>query len=376
MSANAGTRGAPGAGAPAPSTATGPSQVPAERAAHTAPALSAPPVAVHRHWAVAALARGFALFIGCFTLVSVYGSVRHAHVDFTIWWVAVPGGGRIAGGVLLVLFAAALLGNAVAPRMRPWRRWPTIGLSVAFAAITAWNGVGFYRSWHAGVIRPTIPLPLSFVVCALLVFVAWAALRPPAPRRRRFAAAIVLVVTAAACVLIFPVAQVFFFGKTDYRRPADVAVVFGAQVHGNGVASTSLNDRMNTAIQLYKRGLVKRLIVSGGVGESGFNEAIVMRDLAKKAGVPGKAIVVDSMGVNTGATVTDTVPFFGEDGWRRILAVSQFYHLPRIKLAYQRAGWNVLTVPSGTSSPIPQTPYSVVREIPAFWVYYLRAVFS
>ncbi len=218
-------------------------------------------------------------------------------------------------------------------------------------------------------------MPLSFVVCALLVFVAWAALRPPAPRRRRLLAAAVLVAVAAACVLLFPVAQVFFFGKTDYRRPADVAVVFGAQVHGSGVASTSLNDRMTTAIQLYKDHLVRRLLVSGGVGESGFNEAIVMRDIAVKAGVPARDVAVDSNGVSTNATVADTVPFFGADGWTRILAVSQFYHLPRIKLAYQRAGWNVLTVPAGTSSPIPQTPYSVVREIPAFWVYYLEAVF-
>jgi uncharacterized SAM-binding protein YcdF (DUF218 family) len=73
--------------------------------------------------------------------------------------------------------------------------------------------------------------------------------------------------------------------------------------------------------------------------------------------------------------VADTVPFFGEDGWTRVLAVSQYYHLPRIKLAYQRAGWDVLTVPAGTSTPIPQTPTFVAREIPAFWVYYLRAVF-
>ena len=131
-----------------------------------------------------------------------------------------------------MLVAAALLGYAAAPRMRPWRRWPTVGLVLAFAAITAWNGVGFYLAWRAGEIRPGVPVPLSFVVCAALVFIAWAALRPPAPRRRRLAAAAVLVAIAAACVLLFPVAQVFFFGKTDYRRPADAVVVFGAQVHG------------------------------------------------------------------------------------------------------------------------------------------------
>jgi vancomycin permeability regulator SanA len=284
--------------------------------------------------------------------------------------------GRVAGGALLVLLAAALLGYAAAPRMAPWRRLPTVGLVLAFAAVTAWNGAEFYRVWRDGLMEPGVPVPLSFVVCAVLVFVAWAALRPPAPRRRRLLAAAVLLATALACLLAFPVAQVVFYGNTDYRRAADAVVVFGAQVHADGHPSTSLKDRMTTAVALYRDGLVDYLVVSGGVGESGFNEAIVMRDLAVEEGVPAERVVVDSNGVNTDATVRGTVPFFGADGWTRVLAVSQFYHLPRIKLAYQRAGWDVLTVPAGTSTPIPQTPTFVAREIPAFWLYYLRAVFG
>src|SRR5690606_10496208 len=116
----------------------------------------------------------------------------------------------------------------------------------------------------------------------------------------------------------FPVAQVIFFGKTDYRRAADAVVVFGAQVHNDGHPSTSLNDRMSTAVDLYRAGLVHYVIVSGGVGESGFNEAIVMRDMAVEDGVPAERVVVDSNGVNTDATVNDTVPFFGDDGWKRV----------------------------------------------------------
>ena len=375
MSADAGLRGAPGAGAPAPLPAAGAAQAPAAPVSSAAPALKAPPAERRRAWAVAAVARGLALFIGGFTLVSVYGSLRRVHADFTIWWVSVPAVGRVVAGALLVLVAVALLGYVVAPRMRPWRRWPTVGLTLVFAAVTVWNGVDFYLAWRDGDLRPGLPVPLSFLVCALLVFIAWAALRPPAPGRRRLTAAAVLVVTAAACTLLFPVAQVFFFGRSDYRRSADAVVVFGAQVHEDGRPSTSLRDRMTTAVELYKDGLVKRVIVSGGVGDSGYNEALVMRGMAVDAGVPKTRVVVDSNGISTNATVADTVPFFGEDGWTRILAVSQFYHLPRVKLAYQRVGWNVFTVPAGTSSPIPQTPRLVVREIPAFWVYYLEAVF-
>ena len=263
---------------------------------------------------------------------------------------------------------------AVAPRMAAWRRWLTLGLCAAFAAMAVLNMVDFYRVWQRGLIRPGVPVPLSLLVALALGFVAWAALRPPAQPRRRWPAAAVLVAAALVCVLAFPLLQIWFFGFTDYRRPADLAVVFGAQVHQRGVPSVSLSDRMTTAEQLYRQGLVKRIIVSGGVGQTGYNEALVMRDMALAAGVPRRALIVDSNGVNTEATVRDTVPFFTTpQGRARVLAVSQFYHLPRIKLAYQRAGWNVLTVPSGLGDR-GIIARMVAREVPAFWVYYLRAV--
>jgi len=329
-----------------------------------------------RHWLPAAVARGLALFVGCFTLLSVVGAARSEALDATIWWVAVPFAPRLVSAALLAAVGVAFVAYAVAPCMRPWRRWPALVLFAFFAAVAAYNAVDFYLVWRAGDIAPRVPAPLSLFIAGLLVFVTWAAARAPAPKLRRWAAAAVLVATAAVCVVAFPLSQVLFFGTTDYRRAADVAVVFGAQVHDNGAPSTSLRDRMDTAIALYKDRLVKKVLVSGGVGDSGYNEALVMRDMALKAGVHREDVIVDSSGVNTEATVRNSIPFFAIRPPSRVLAVSQFYHLPRIKLAYQRAGWNVLTVPAGTSTPIKETPRLVLREVPAFWVYYLRAIFG
>ena len=44
-----------------------------------------------------------------------------------------------------------------------------------------------------------------------------------------------------------------------------------------------------------------------------------------------------------------------------------------LQIAYQRLGYDVITVPS-RAHRIPQTTRLVLREIPAFWVYYLRDV--
>ena len=55
-------------------------------------------------------------------------------------------------------------------------------------------------------------------------------------------------------------------------------------------------------------------------------------------------------------------------------AVSHFYHLPRIKMAYQRAGIEVYTVPARETRTLLKLPQFVAREVAAFWFYYARAL--
>ncbi len=95
---------------------------------------------------------------------------------------------------------------------------------------------------------------------------------------------------------------------------------------------------------------------------------------AVRLGVDTADISLDSQGINTAATVANTLPMIRSAGEKRVLVVSQFYHLPRLKLAYHAAGLEVYTVPARKSRPILQTPYLVAREIPAFWLYWGKAL--
>ncbi len=56
----------------------------------------------------------------------------------------------------------------------------------------------------------------------------------------------------------------------------------------------------------------------------------------------------------------------------RVLAVSHAYHLPRVKLAYRRQGWDVYTVPARETRTLRQMPFLTVREVAALWAYYFR----
>jgi len=174
-------------------------------------------------------------------------------------------------------------------------------------------------------------------------------------------------------VTLFPLAQIGFFGTSDYRAKADAAVVFGARVFDNGVLSPSLRDRVVTGVDLYKAGLVHKLVMSGGLEANGIDETVAMRGAAVKAGVPASAILLDPKGLDTDATVRNTSAIFQREGIRGVLAVSQGYHLPRVKLAYLAAGLDVRTVPAKEIEPIWKTPIFIARELPAFWQYWLRA---
>jgi uncharacterized SAM-binding protein YcdF (DUF218 family) len=164
-------------------------------------------------------------------------------------------------------------------------------------------------------------------------------------------------------------AQISLFGLTDYRRPADLIVVFGARANADGTASDALADRVRTGCALYRAGLAPRLFFSGGPGAGSVDEPEAMQRLARTLGVPDQAIVLDPQGINTESTVRNTMSLVPKPP--RILAVSHFYHLPRIKMTFQRYGAEVWTVPSDNSVPW-QMPFNIVREDVAFWAYYLR----
>jgi vancomycin permeability regulator SanA len=314
-----------------------------------------------------------ALFFGLFALLNLLGELRVHGFDENIWWLDLRPLPTAATAIVLGLAGLLLVCWALRPAVAPWRRIATVVTAAALGLVALYNGAEFYRVWQRGQVRPWMPLPLSFVWALLLLCIAWAAARPAPARRSRWTPLLVPAVVVA-CGVAFPLAQQVFFGKTTYVHPTQVTVVFGAQVHSDGHASVCLVDRVRTAADLYKAGLTQRLLMSGaqGAGEP-VNETKVMRDLAISFGVPASAITLDPNGINTDATVRDTVPLLRAAGDRQVAVVSDFFHLPRVKLAYQRLGYDVVTVPS-RAHRIPQTTQLVLREIPAFWVYYLRAV--
>jgi uncharacterized SAM-binding protein YcdF (DUF218 family) len=94
-----------------------------------------------------------------------------------------------------------------------------------------------------------------------------------------------------------------------------------------------------------------------------------MKRIARDCGVAEDAIVMDQNGLSTWHTARNLAARFGPT--TRVLAVSHGYHLPRVKLAFERAGVEAYTVPARETRTLLRLPWYMTREIAAFWIYYL-----
>ena len=325
-----------------------------------------------------ALARGLAVALGGFALLNVAGELAAPGFDANLWWIDVrPLHGGLRQG-LLVGTAVTLVAFAWAPPARRWSRTAaTLAAGLLMAASLADSG-RFVRLVLEGRIAAELPVPFTLLVSLALGVILAAAWLPRRECRdwERLGGRCMVVATVLACLVGFPLAQMCCFGLTDYRRPADAIVVFGAKVYGTGQPSAALEERIRTGCRLYRDGYAPLLVFSGGPGLGKIHETEAMQNLALELGVPAEAIVLDRAGLSTEKTARNTSALFDRLGVRRVLAVSHFYHLPRIKLSYQRLGRQVYTVPIERIYILPKLPYYMAREIAALWTYYLRPLRS
>lgn len=323
--------------------------------------------------AITSAGRVLALSVGGLALLNLTGDLVRPRFDANLWWIDLRDLPEWGSFPLLWIAALLLTAYGLCPRLRPWRRRLTAVCVSLLALVALWNALTFFWLLHDGEIRAGFPVPFSLLVAAALGIIL-AAILGPAPVRTTMGNWIVGVLVLGCSAVGFPLAQMACFGKTDYRRPADAVVVFGARVYASGRPSDALKDRIRTACELCADGLAKRVVFSGGPGDGDVHETEAMRRMAMELDLPAEMILCDREGLNTQATVRNTVELFRERGFRRVLAVSHFYHLPRIKLAYQRAGFEVYTVPAEESYVLSEMPRYIAREVAALWFYYLRAL--
>ncbi|WP_188208097.1 YdcF family protein [Alkalibacillus aidingensis] len=185
--------------------------------------------------------------------------------------------------------------------------------------------------------------------------------------RRKWVLFIVLMITWFAVHTVVMVID----GVTDDLEKSDVAVVLGNKVERSGEPSDRLQARLDKAVDLYERGYFDHIIVSGGIGEEGFDEADVMRAYLTEKEVPIEKVTTDSNGYNTYMTAENTKSLQEDLDIDSVTVISQYHHLTRTKLAFHKVGFD--QVYSGHAEYVElRDVYSVVREFVAYYAYLFK----
>ncbi len=110
------------------------------------------------------------------------------------------------------------------------------------------------------------------------------------------------------------------------ETPPRIAIVLGAKVWENGEPSDALYDRIVTAVELYRSGRVKKILMSGDNPTENYDEPTAMKATAVKLGVPENAIVLDFAGRRTYDTCYRAKEIFAV---QKAIVVTQEFHQAR-----------------------------------------------
>src|SRR5947209_6847395 len=151
------------------------------------------------------------------------------------------------------------------------------------------------------------------------------------------------------------VVAVALAGAHDEARSAEAIAVLGAAQY-NGRPSPVFRARLDHAAALYQRGLAPVVLVTGGVGSGDtVSESEVGRRYLVKAGLPENAVVALPAGASTFASLTGVARWFAGRDNRKVLLVSDGFHMLRLQILARRLGLVPFTSPA-PNSPIRSNP--------------------
>lgn len=181
---------------------------------------------------------------------------------------------------------------------------------------------------------------------------------------------------AAACVLgwfALTCAHILRQARRDEARPAAAIVVFGAAEY-SGRPSPIYRARLDHAYQLFREGMAPVVITTGGAGrDPTYTEGGVGRDYLRSLGVPDRDLIAETQSSNTAQSAQRVAVIMKTNGLRDCVAVSDAYHVFRVKQMLQGAGVTVYAAPRPGSLPqsFGERSFLVAREAISYMLWRL-----
>jgi uncharacterized SAM-binding protein YcdF (DUF218 family) len=172
--------------------------------------------------------------------------------------------------------------------------------------------------------------------------------------------AIFFALTAAAIVRTSSLEEV---------HPADAIVVFGAAEY-SGHPSPVLRARLDHALELFQRKIAPVVITTGGAAaDPSFSEGGVGHDYLMHHGVPERSLIAETQGRDTSESAVRVAVIMRANGLHSCVAVSDAYHVFRIRKLLEHQGLGpVYVAPRTDSKPHSwtQRTLAVLREAASY----------
>jgi|SRR5579872_2698577 len=201
----------------------------------------------------------------------------------------------------------------------------------------------------------------------------------PVPRHRDRSWLLLLEGLVLAGLFVFLITagiQVAQEGSQRELHSADAIVVFGAAEYA-GHPSPVLRARLDHAFDLYRLGIAPIVITTGGAAsDPSFSEGGVGRDYLQHRGIPERSLIAETQGSDTAQSATRVAVIMRANGLRSCVAVSDAYHVFRIKRLLEHQGIGPVYVsPRPDSRPhgVLQRFYAVLREACSYLLWKLGA---
>jgi len=181
-----------------------------------------------------------------------------------------------------------------------------------------------------------------------------------------------LVTLAIILTILFTAVRIYRYGYNSVDNDADAAVVLGAAVWSNSL-SPVFRERINHAIELYRRGKVRKLIFTGGQGNTNEpTEAAAARTYAMANGIPAQDILVEQTSHTTYENIVNAKQLADTNNLKTVLLVSDPMHMKRAMTMANDIGMQASPSPTQTSRY--KTWRTQVSELTRETFYYLGYV--
>ncbi|MCF4101292.1 YdcF family protein [Gillisia sp. M10.2A] len=147
------------------------------------------------------------------------------------------------------------------------------------------------------------------------------------------------------------------YSDIDSLPAASTAIVLGASVHADGQLSPILQDRMDSALNLYRKGKVKNFLLSGDHRTDDYDEVNAMRNYLLDRSVPSYHITTDPSGIDTYDSMFRSSRVYNITD---AIVVTQKFHLPRALFIAKNMGLNHVGYPANAREY--ETEGSLIRR--------------